>query len=89
MHKTAIMDDDSGNLPPIGHVARNARGGMYEPGRNFSRLKWHEVVAQYRYLQSTQDNVTIRQLANFACVSFKSAQNAIRIFHEGDVTLTC
>ena len=45
MHETAIIGDDSGNLPPIGHVARNASGGMYEPGRNFSRLKWHVVIA--------------------------------------------
>ena len=54
----------------------NEHGSLYEPGRPFGRLKWFEVLEHYYEMLQTRPEVSIRQLAVSARISFRSARKA-------------
>ena len=65
----------------------NNRGALYEPGRPFGRLKWFEVLEHYYDMLETQDEVSIRQLARSARISYTSARKAKEMAQSGHIFL--
>ena len=65
----------------------NKHGSLYEPGRPFGRLKWFEVLEHYYEMLQTRAEVSIRQLAVSARISFRSARKAKEMARLGYVWL--
>ena len=58
-----------------------------EPGRPFGRLKWFEVLEHYYEMLQTRDEVSIRELALSAKISFSSARKAKEMARVGYIML--
>ena len=61
----------------------NARGGIFDNGRSFTKAKWYEVVLVYEKILSVKGKCTGRMLAAGAKISLASANKAMIYYDIG------
>ena len=61
----------------------NARGGIFDNGRSFTKSKWYEIVLEYENILSVKGKCTVRMLAAGAKISLASANKAMIYYDIG------
>ena len=69
-------------MPP---VTRNQNGGFFCNGTHFNSVKWAEVIEAYTHLRQENGQCTIRQLASYSKVSYRSARKAIIAYNNNEM----
>ena len=80
------MKTDAKSVLDFENPKTNDHGALYEPDRPFGRLKWFEVLEHYYAMLKTRDEVSIRQLARSAQISYKSARKAKEMAQSGNTS---
>jgi len=65
---------------------RNANGGVFIPGKNYSKEKWLEIAGVFhKHVEDFNDMPSIRCLAKKTGISRESAKKAIAFIGNGEI----